>query len=127
MSTDEPGKSPEEGRFSISGPVGAVVERLTDLIGVDGGWSVAVPWVRSVGRDSAAENVQRVHEILSANGGRIYQADVGEAADWSEATVSRTLSHMEAEGEIVRIRDGRKKVVCHPDRVPDCRDRDTVE
>lgn len=127
MSTDEPGESPEEGRFSISGPVGAVVERLTDLIGVDGGWFVAVPWVRSDGRDSAAENVQRVQEILSANGGRLHQADVVAAAGWSEATVSRTLSQMEVDGEIVRIRDGRKKVVCHPDRVPDCRDPDHVE
>lgn len=55
---------------------------------------------------------------LEASGGRLRQQDVIEYTGWSAATVSRTLSEMEADGLVVRIRLGRENVVCLPHSLP---------
>lgn len=60
-----------------------------------------------------------IARLVGDAGGRLAQQDIVRYTDWSAATVSRRLQTMEAEGEIIRLRVGRKKVVCLPEAVPD--------
>lgn len=55
---------------------------------------------------------------LDMNGGRLRQQEIVARTGWSEASVSRTLTQMEADGSIVRIQIGREKVVCLPGACP---------
>lgn len=58
---------------------------------------------------------ERVHQLIDEHGGRIKQSEIVEATDWSKAKVSRTLSAMEEEDQIERLKIGRENVVSHPD------------
>ena len=59
-----------------------------------------------------------LERVLAANGGWMRQRDLVEATTRSAGSVSRTLSTMEDAGRVVRVRDGREKLVFLPDRVP---------
>jgi hypothetical protein len=60
-----------------------------------------------------------VEQLLANNGGRLRQSDIRDATRLSASTTSRLLSEMESEGQVVRIADGREKVVCLPTAAPD--------
>lgn len=79
----------------------------TDTTGTDGVGSAVLT------------NEERVQRLLEANGGRMLQSDVVEAADWSKATVSRVLSEMEANGAVTRIDVGKGNLVARPGDEPD--------
>jgi uncharacterized membrane protein len=52
---------------------------------------------------------------LERNGGRLRQQEICEKTGWSEPTVSRLLTEMEADDLIVRYRLGRENLVCLPE------------
>lgn len=110
MNADE-SRDEESARFAV----GRALDRFVDWLP----GTTARRSERASDPQTTVANVEAVRDLLAANGGRLYQSDVVAARTWSPSTVSRTLSEMEAREEIVRIRDGRKKVVCTPERVPD--------
>lgn len=61
---------------------------------------------------------QHVHQLLEINGGQMRQSDIVEQTDWSKAKVSRTLSSMEDDDAIKRVRIGRGNVVTYPGNDP---------
>jgi hypothetical protein len=63
-------------------------------------------------------NEQRVLRLLDEHDRRIRQSKIVEKTGWSKAKVSRVLSKMEADDEIVKIDVGRENVVTHPENVP---------
>lgn len=62
---------------------------------------------------------ERVLSLLESEGGRLRQAAVVDRTGWSKAKVSRRLSSLEEDGEVVRIELGREKLVCLSDAVPE--------
>lgn len=58
----------------------------------------------------------RILDLVDRNGGRIEQSEIVSHLQYSAATVSRRLGDMEEDGDVVRYKVGRKKVVCLPDR-----------
>lgn len=59
-----------------------------------------------------------VTRLLQEQGGRLKQQAFTDYTDWSEPTVTRLLTEMEAEGAIERVTVGREKVVCLPEHAP---------
>ena len=89
-----------------------------DGIAADGGSTQ--PRTRSqLYAETGLEPDAYVEELLAHNDGRLRQSDVREAAQLSASTTSRLLSEMESDEQIVRITDGREKVVCLPAAAPD--------
>ncbi len=80
------------------------------------------------GRDDASEpadvdvellpNPDRVLTVLEANGGQMRQSALVEETGWSKAKVSRVLSRMEDEDQIVKVSVGRGNLVTTPNDVP---------
>lgn len=62
---------------------------------------------------------ERVVQLVSENDGGMKQADIVSAVEWSESTVSRKLSTLEAAGTITRYRIGREKLVFLPGSEPE--------
>lgn len=56
-------------------------------------------------------DAEAVEALLSDNGGRMKQAEVAEALDWTPSKTSRVLSSMEEDGLVERIRVGRENLV----------------
>jgi len=61
---------------------------------------------------------QRVIQLVRANGGRMYQQELVDEMDRSDASVSRYLSALEDERRIYRLRDGRNNLVMVPEELP---------
>jgi len=57
-------------------------------------------------------DAQLVKLMLQVENGRLHQTDIVEATDWSKAKVSRLLSRMVDEDEVVKIRLGRENLIC---------------
>lgn len=72
--------------------------------GGDAGAASAVP-------DEPLSDADRVRKRLAEADGRMRQQQVAEAFGWSASKTSRTLSDMEDEGVIERVRIGRENVV----------------
>jgi hypothetical protein len=73
--------------------------------------------------DTAAEAFERadgefvpderlVKSMLQAESGRMHQTEIVEATDWSKAKVSRLLSKMVDDDDVVKIRLGRENLIC---------------
>lgn len=62
---------------------------------------------------------ERIVEVVSANGGRMKQAEIVSTLEWSESTVSRKLSDLEANDAITRYQIGREKLVYLPGAEPE--------
>lgn len=62
---------------------------------------------------------EQVIEIVSANGGGMKQAEIVSSLEWSESTVSRKLSTLEADDAITRYQIGREKLVYLPGSEPE--------
>ncbi|WP_435197127.1 helix-turn-helix transcriptional regulator [Natronomonas sp. EA1] len=54
---------------------------------------------------------ERVRALLREHGGRMKQAEIADALDWSASKTSRTLSEMAESGKIRKIRLGRENVI----------------
>lgn len=52
-----------------------------------------------------------VLELLDENDGRMKQARIVDATDWSKSKVSMVLSEMEEEGDITKLRVGRENII----------------
>jgi len=63
-------------------------------------------------------NEERVRSVLAAHDGRVPQSTLVEETGWSKSKVSRVLSSMEADEEVVKINVGRGNVVMSPDSLP---------
>ena len=63
-------------------------------------------------------NGECVLRILDRNGGQIRQTALVEETGWSKAKVSRVLSQMETDDEIVKVSVGRGNLVTTPEDVP---------
>ena len=59
-------------------------------------------------------NEEQVVQLLSENGGRLWQEDVETKTGWSKSKTSEVFSAMETEGKIDRDRRGREKIVLLP-------------
>lgn len=70
---------------------------------------------RAAPEEEMATTEDRILDLVDRNGGRIEQSDIVSHLQYSAATVSRRLGDMEEEGDVVRYKVGRKKVVCLPD------------
>jgi hypothetical protein len=58
---------------------------------------------------------ERVERLLERNDGRMRQADIVDATDWSNAKVSQLLSSMTEEGRVEKLRMGRENVISLPE------------
>ena len=63
-------------------------------------------------------NEERIQQLLAANDGRMRQADIVDRTGWSKSKVSRVLSTMADQDEIVKVDVGKGNVITLPDRVP---------
>ena len=61
---------------------------------------------------------QRVFTVIDDHGGRVRQSELVQETDWSKSKVSRVLSSMEADDQVVKIDVGRGNVVMRPEDVP---------
>lgn len=62
---------------------------------------------------------EQVMEVVSANGGGMKQAEIVSSLEWSESTVSRKLSDLEARDAVNRYQIGREKLVYLPGAEPE--------
>lgn len=60
-----------------------------------------------------------VQRVLEGSGGRMKQSTIVEATEWSKSKVSRLLSSMANDGDVVKIRLGRENLVCLQGHEPD--------
>lgn len=63
---------------------------------------------------------EQIIRSLAEGGGYAWQGEIATTLGWSKATTSRTLSGLEDAQRITRYQIGRQKVVCLPDREPEC-------
>jgi len=56
-------------------------------------------------------DAERVERLLAERGGRMKQADVADAMDWSPSKTSRVLSRMAEEGRVEKLQIGRENVI----------------
>jgi hypothetical protein len=63
-------------------------------------------------------NEERVRSVLAAHDGRVPQSTLVEETGWSKSKVSRVLSSMEADEEVVKVNVGRGNVVMSPAALP---------
>ncbi len=66
----------------------------------------------SIGNDEFMTDRERIHHLVSTNGGRMKQSEIVDAVDWSKAKVSRLLADLEDEDEITKLRLGRENLIC---------------
>ncbi len=60
-------------------------------------------------------DAERVERLLRENGGRMKQASIVEATDWSNAKVSQLLSEMAEEGRVEKLRIGQENLISLPE------------
>ena len=63
-------------------------------------------------------NEERILRLLDEHDGRIHQSNIVEETDWSKAKVSRVLSKMADDDQIVKVNVGASNIITHPDGVP---------
>jgi len=64
------------------------------------------------GQSEPLTDTEVVTRLLRTEAGRMRQSDIVEETDWSKAKVSRLLSRMADDGEIVKLRLGRENLIC---------------
>jgi hypothetical protein len=109
---DEPGAraAPDAGDES-GGDAGAVADNRGAEASLDAADSDEVP-------PEFLSNEERVLAVLDDHGGRVPQSTLVEEIEWSKSKVSRVLSGMEADGDVVKVDVGRGNVVMRPDDLP---------
>jgi hypothetical protein len=63
------------------------------------------------GEEKLLSDEERVRHLIADSGGRMKQAAIVEATDWSDAKVSQLTSAMEEDGQIEKLRIGRENVI----------------
>lgn len=64
------------------------------------------------GQSEPLTDTEVVTRLLREEAGRMRQSEIVEATEWSKAKVSRLLSRMADDGEIVKLRLGRENLIC---------------
>lgn len=77
--------------------------------------SLSNPTTRSEILDHGFTPDEYVRRVLREHGGQMRQRQFTDDYGWTPATSSRLLSKLESEGDVVRYRRGREKVVCLPE------------
>lgn len=80
--------------------------------------SVPAPRLEQTRPQTGLTDEERVQAIIDENGGRIRQKEIVARVDWSKAKVSRVLSRLEENDEVVKLRLGRENLVCLPGHEP---------
>lgn len=62
---------------------------------------------------------ERVTGLLDDADGQLPQSEIVEGTHWSKAKVSRLLTKMDEDGDVVKIRLGRENLICLPRSVPE--------
>ncbi len=62
---------------------------------------------------------EQVFALLRKNDGRMKQAEIVDATDWSNAKVSQLLSRMAESDEILKLRIGRENLITLPEEAPE--------
>lgn len=70
------------------------------------------------GDERLVEDGEIVTRMLDAEGGRMRQSDIVDTTTWSKAKVSRLLSRLADDREVVKVRLGRENLVCLEDARP---------
>lgn len=95
------------------------VELVGDVVAADSGAEPSI-------RDETGVPPKRFFALLVRyHGGRCWQGQLVDAAEWSAATVSRHLAELESDGTIERVKIGREKLVCTPGHRPDTLEDDS--
>ncbi len=63
--------------------------------------------------------------MLAAEDGRMRQSEIVAASDWSKAKVSRLLSRMAADEDVVKVRIGRENLICLEHATPESVETDS--
>ena len=71
-----------------------------------------------IDHETVISSEDQVLSLLDVYEGRIWQQDVVAETGFSPAKVSRLLSALEDDGQIVRLRKGREKIVVDPECLP---------
>ncbi|MFW6003918.1 MAG: helix-turn-helix transcriptional regulator [Halanaeroarchaeum sp.] len=61
---------------------------------------------------------ERVLTMLEDADGQLRQSRIVSETGWSKTKVSRTLSDLDDDGDVVKIQLGRENLICLPDQVP---------
>lgn len=70
-------------------------------------------------QDALVTDAERTLRMLEAEGGQMKQSTIVDSTSWSKAKVSRLLSRMDDDSEIVKVPIGRENLICLPDEAPD--------
>lgn len=57
---------------------------------------------------------ERIIQLLNEQGGRMRQSNIVEEGDWSKSTVSRIISEMESDGDLIKIDVGQENLITLP-------------
>ncbi|WP_225336117.1 DUF7343 domain-containing protein [Halomicrobium urmianum] len=89
-------------------------EPATTADGDDGSDEATTPAevVRDHSEDDLLTDEELVLEMLRAASGRMKQSEIVATTDWSKAKVSRLLSRMADDDEVVKLRLGRENLIC---------------
>jgi hypothetical protein len=96
ISLDSAGTTPAD---DDSVPGAATGESAADVVGSRNG-------------DALVSDEELVFEMLQAESGRMKQSEIVEVTDWSKAKVSRLLSGMADDDQLVKLRLGRENLIC---------------
>jgi hypothetical protein len=70
-------------------------------------------------QDALVTDAERTLRMLEAEGGQMKQSEIVDSTSWSKAKVSRLLSRMDDEGDVVKVSLGRENLICLPEQTPE--------
>ncbi|SFR88937.1 hypothetical protein SAMN05216559_0554 [Halomicrobium zhouii] len=112
--------SPSEGSTGVSEPPAASVQAASN-VGEEGDVTDAST-ARDVferHQDALVTDAERTLRMLEAEGGQMKQSEIVDSTSWSKAKVSRLLSRMDDEGDVVKVSLGRENLICLPEQTPE--------
>lgn len=68
--------------------------------------------------DGDLEDDERIISLLEEADGQLRQSRIVSETGWSKTKVSRTLSGLADDGDVVKIQLGRENLICLPEQVP---------
>ncbi len=70
-------------------------------------------------QDALVTDAERTVRMLEAEGGQLKQSEIVDATSWSKAKVSRLLSRMADDDDVVKVSIGRENLICLPEQTPE--------